>query len=94
MSHPPKTSAPKLHISEIVNESNALLAGITNPDKRILAIGIEINQRYVDYLDELEDALINGHIRIESGVTVALDGRTIKFKDTHDFSNWLSEHTT
>lgn len=95
MSRDPRISNDQtLHIEQIVRESNSMIGAMLNRDKRILAIGIEINQRYFEYLEELENALTDGRIQIGNSVTVIVDGKKIKFKNTDDFSNWLSENLT
>lgn len=80
-------------IQQIVNETNHILAqaqAAGQLSKRILAVGIEINQLYSEYLEELETA----DLHIQTGVTAEVDGRVIRFKDNADFSAWLAEHTT
>ena len=75
-------------IQQIVNETNDLLG--QGASKRMLAVGIEINQRYTEYLD----ALLDGDLSQPEGVTVEVDGQKIHFRTTDDFANWLAESMT
>ncbi len=52
-------------IQQIVNETNQILNS-EQPTKRVLAVGIEINQLYLEYLEWLEEQ----DLSIENGVTV------------------------
>lgn len=54
---------------------------------RDIAIAIEANQSYIDYLEFLGDNLP----KIGLSVTVEIDGTRIRFKNDEDFANWLSE---
>ena len=73
-------------IQQIVDTANAILEQ-DKPTKQMLAVGIEINQRYTEYLDELLD----GDLSQPEGVTVAVDGKTIHFPTSEAFANWLAE---
>lgn len=90
----PKSNNPPLLIEQIVLESNFILKNTKNPDPSTLAIGAEINQNFIDYLDELDDGLLSGEISIQTEVYVVVDGTKIRFKDTDGFTNWLSENMT
>lgn len=76
-------------IQQIVDTANAILKQ-EKPTKQMLAVGIEINQRYTEYLDELLD----GELSQPEGVTVAVDGKTIHFPTSEAFANWLAENMT
>lgn len=80
-------------IRQIVNEANGKLAQLRGTDgftKRVLAVGIEINQRYTEYLD----SLLDGDLSQPDGVTVEVDGKIIHFPTNNDFANWLAENMT
>lgn len=75
-------------IQQIVNETNNILA--QGASKRMLAVGIEIHQRYTEYLD----ALLDSDLSQPEGVTIQVDGKTIHFPTSEAFSNWLAENMT
>lgn len=80
-------------IQQIVNEANDKLAQLRGTEgftKRVLAVGIEINQRYTEYLD----SLLDGDLSQPDGVTVEVDGKTIHFPTSEAFQNWLAENMT
>ncbi len=54
---------------------------------RDIAIALEANQAYIDYLDWLKD-----NTTFDESVTIEVGGTRIKFKNDDDFSNWLVEH--
>lgn len=54
---------------------------------RDLAIAVEINQKYIDILDELLDA----EFPTDTSVTVAVDEQNVRFKDANGFTEWLVE---
>ncbi len=58
----------------------------SNPSAREIAVAIEANQMYADYLEQVLDAPAG-----DNGVMVSVDGTLIRFKDTEDFSSWLVE---
>jgi hypothetical protein len=79
-----------LRIQETVNKANHTILKAQQEgtlDKRMLAVGIDINQHYTEYLDRLLD----GDLVIDNGVTVDVDGQRIRFGNTDDFSAWLAE---
>ena len=80
-----------MSIQQIVNETNQILAqaqAAGQLSKRVLAVGIEINQRYSEYLEQLEMS----DLHIQTGVTVTVDGKKIHFQNDNDFSAWLEEN--
>ncbi len=53
---------------------------------REIAIALEANQAYIEYLDWLKDNLsVDGSVIVETG------GTRIRFNNEDDFSNWLAE---
>lgn len=79
-----------LRIQDTVKNTNRIMAQAQEEgylSKRLLAVGIEINQLYSEYLQDLE-------IEIKTGVTVAIDGQKIHFRNDEDFTNWLAENIT
>lgn len=58
-------------------------------EKRVLAVGIEMNQRYLEYLEELETA----PLQVANGINIEVDGSIIHFDDMESFSSWLSEQS-
>jgi hypothetical protein len=78
-----------MSIQQIVNETNQILHS-EPPTKRVLAVGIEINQRYLEYLEWLEEQ----DLSTENGVTVNVDGQKIRFPDMDKFANWITENMT
>jgi hypothetical protein len=56
-----------------------------------IAVIVEDYQRYMEYLDELETDPLG---KFDMGVTVKVDGQTIRFKNDEDFANWIAENLT
>ena len=54
---------------------------------REVAVAIEANQAYIDYLDWLKDNMP----ALDGSVTIEVDGTRITFKNEDDFTNWLVE---
>jgi hypothetical protein len=80
-------------IQQIVTETNdklAQLRGTNEFTKQVLAVGIEIKQRYTEYLD----ALLDSDLSQPEGVTVIVDGKKIHYRTNDDFANWLAENMT
>jgi sulfur carrier protein ThiS len=69
-------------INLLVNQMNET----GKPDKRVLAIAAEANQRYIEYLDELETTAKP----CPAEVVVEVDGETIKFQNIQDVATWLT----
>lgn len=79
-----------LHIQQLVEDVNKdiyILRESGQLEKRVLAVGIEMNQRFIEYLDELEISPLH----IQNGVDVDVDGKIIRFKNMDDFSEWVLE---
>lgn len=76
-------------IQQMVNEANKILSGEEIKTKRLIAIGIEINQRYYEYLDGLleEDLAVK-----DNGVTIVVEGKKVHFQNVDSFSEWLAEN--
>ena len=73
-------------IEEIVRESRRLIAETDSPDEKSVAIAREIEQRWYEYLDEL----LSKDIKIDTSVTVRVDGQTIKFSSIEDVAQWIT----
>lgn len=75
-------------IDEQVNQIvSAVYDGASSRD---VAIAIEAQQAYIEYLDWIKD-----NIPPQDGtVTIEVDGTRIVFKNEDDFSNWLAEQMT
>lgn len=54
------------------------------PNARTLAVAIESNQLFIEYLDELLD-----NVSVDTSVTVQVDGQKIKFCSIEDVSEWI-----
>lgn len=79
-----------MSIQSIVAQTNQLVAQMNDtgkPDKRVLAVAVEINQRYLEYLEELESMPSLVHV----GVDVEINGQIIHFDSLDDFSSWVAE---
>ena len=74
-----------LEIEQTVREANQVDLDLL--DSRSLGLLIEINQRFIEYLDALEIA----DFRITTCVTAKVDGTAVRFANTEMFSTWLSE---
>lgn len=55
-------------------------------DERAISIGRETGQRYIEYLDALQD---KKKLTTGESIIVKVDGTTIKFKNLEDFSQWI-----
>lgn len=53
---------------------------------RDIAIAVEANQEYIDYLDHLKDTL-----SVDESVIIQVNGTRIKFKNDDDLANWIVE---
>jgi hypothetical protein len=77
-------------IDEIIREVNNIARKMYEDgelSKRVLAIAVECNQIYADYLDYLQD-----NIRVRNdGITVAVDGKKIKFQNADSMAAWIAE---
>ena len=74
-------------IDEQVREiTSAVYSGSSS---REIAVAIEAEQAYIDYLDWLKD-----NLSVDTSVTIEVDGTRIKFKNDDDFADWLSERMT
>lgn len=60
---------------------------MSNPSPRGMAMLIEANQAYADYLDFLLTVPKEFHTEI----TITVEEKTIRFKDVEGFSSWLEE---
>jgi hypothetical protein len=58
-----------------------------NADSKTLALIVDMNQLYIEYLDELETAPLETKF---GEVTVKVDGKTIRFRNVEDFSSWIT----
>jgi hypothetical protein len=67
-------------IIEYMGEAGGLSA-------RTLALAVECNQRYLEYLDGLLDNINS----IDFSVTVQTDGKRIKFKNIDAMAEWMAE---
>lgn len=83
MSHAPR-------IEETVKAMSAQVFS-DNLRGRELAMVVEANQKYVDYLDDLFTAKLE--VPAEC-VTVQVNGTTIKFENADKFADWLAENIT
>jgi hypothetical protein len=71
--------------------SDTLLRGSNGEaSSREIAIALEANQSYIDYLDWLKDNMPP----IDESVTIDVEGTRIKFQNADDFSDWLAERIT
>lgn len=52
---------------------------------RDMAMLQEYQTRYIELLEELETA------PVDNGVTVTINGKTIRFDDTDNMANWIAE---
>jgi len=79
-------------IQQIIKETKEILEREI-PTKQTLVVGVEIFQRYVEYLDELFDGDL---LSQPEGVTVALGWKTITicFPTSDAFASWLAENMT
>lgn len=79
-------------IDDTVRQANQIVENMRasgRNDKRVLAVAVEINQLYLEYLEEVE----TGPIPVHKGVYVEVDGQVIHFKDSEDFARWCAERT-
>jgi hypothetical protein len=80
-------------IQQIVDESNGKIYKLREGGeltKKVLAVGIEINQRYTEYLD----AILDSDLSQPEGVTVNIDGQKIYFPSQQAFADWIAEDMT
>jgi hypothetical protein len=54
----------------------------------MIAVALEANQLYVEYLDELKDR----DPAFETSITVKVDNQNIRFNDDDGFAKWLAEN--
>jgi len=78
-----------MNIQQTVEEGNASIRAMMaagDADPRALAIAVEMNQLYCDYLDSLLDS----DLSVDIAVTVKVDGKCVKFRNIGDVSSWLT----
>ena len=83
MSHDQNTS--RLTFDQVVKAWE--LWAYQNPSPRSLAMAAEAQQRYVEYLDEVQK-----HVKADSSVTVSTEGTNIRFADVDGMADWLAEN--
>jgi len=71
-------------IQQIVNEITR--CALEHPTVKNLMVAIEAQQRFMEYLDELEVAEFD----IDTTVTVKVDGKTIRFEGIEDVTTWIT----
>jgi hypothetical protein len=77
-------------IAEIIgaiNDTVRRMLDAGKPDPLVLAVAIEANQQYYEYLDELIDG-----VETCASVTVQVDGRTIRFPDIESVAQWITSN--
>lgn len=57
-------------------------------DGKTIAVAVESNQIYLEYLDSLLDA----DIIFDTSVTVKVDGVTIKFNSVEEMAAWITSN--
>ena len=73
----------------ILSELNALaFAGKLN--SRDLALVMEANQRYTEYLEWLETM----PLVVNTNLTLEVDGQRVRFQTIDNMASWLSENLT
>ena len=77
-----------MSIQQNVRDTSKL--AFENADSKTLAVIVNMNQLYIEYLDELETA----PLEIKSSeITVRVDGKTnIRFKNVEDLASWITSH--
>lgn len=75
-----------IHIEQAVRNINAKVDENSSP--RELALAVEANQLFKEYLEALEDS----DLRIDPSVTIKVKGTTIRFDGRNDFADWLTEY--
>lgn len=77
-----------MSIQQNVNETSKL--AFENADSKTIAVIVNMNQLYIEYLDELETA----PLETKAGeITVKLDGKTnIRFKSVEDLASWITSN--
>lgn len=84
MSRVPPTSSPPLEslLNNVLRHTD-----IENPRSR--AISIEAYQRYIEFLEEAQDTPVS----FDTGVTIKMDGITMRFPDDKAMADFLMELT-
>lgn len=78
-------------IQQTVNEANKAIAlerEAGQLTKKVLAVGMEINQRYIEYLDDILDS----DLSFQNGVDVEVNETIIHFDSMDEFSVWAAEN--
>ena len=71
-----------------MNEDIALRAESGTLTTREIAVVIEMNQKYTEYLDELETA----EFKFTDRVITRTEGETIIFNSIEDVAKWITTH--
>jgi cell division ATPase FtsA len=77
-------------IDETVKSINCIVKQMSEKNElstRALALSVECNQLYLEYLDGLLDNIND----IDISVTVQVDGKTIKFQNADAMAAWMAE---
>jgi len=76
-------------IDETIKKINSIVENMGENgelSERALAIAIECNQRYIEYLDDLLDS-----VHVSGDITVSVDGKKIKFQNANSMAAWITE---
>lgn len=60
--------------------------GRENGDSRSLAVAIEAQQRWIEYLELLESLPLD----TDASLTVRVDGKTIRFNSSEEMAKWIA----
>lgn len=77
-----------MNIQESINQINATVRAMCDsgkPDPKVLAVAVEANQLYLEWLDELLDG-----VKVCTAVVVRVAGETIKFQSIEDVAAWIT----
>ena len=86
----PNISNPTSQPIDTIVKDMIARAHADGADPKTIAMAVEANQLYYEYLDWLKDY----EWELDGSITVEVNGTRVKFENTDTFSSWLAEQVS